>query len=73
MENAYLDREDTNNIDELTAKAQLRWLISDSHTVDLNYMHIDVDNGYDAFTFDNSRVSLADEPGKDTQKLMPSL
>lgn len=68
MENSYLDRDDTNNIDELTAKLQLRWLLSDSHTVDFNYMHIDVDNGYDAFTFDNSRVSLADEPGEDTQK-----
>lgn len=68
MENSYLDREDTNNIDELTAKAQLRWLVSDTHTIDFNYMHIDVDNGYDAFTFDNSRVSLADEPGEDTQK-----
>ena len=68
MENSFLDRDDTNDIDELTAKAQLRWLLSDRHTIDLNYMHIDVDNGYDAFTFDNSRVSLADEPGKDTQK-----
>ncbi len=68
MDNSFLNRDNTNNIDELTAKAQLRWLISDKHTVDLNFMHIDVDNGYDAFTFDNSRVSLADEPGEDTQK-----
>ncbi len=68
MDNAYLNREDTNNIDELTIKTQLRWLVSDRHTIDLNYMHINVDNGYDAFTLDNSRVSIADEPGKDTQK-----
>jgi len=68
MENDFLNRDDTNNIDELTAKAQLRWLVSDNHTIDFNLMHIDVDNGYDAFTFDNSRVSLSDEPGKDKQK-----
>ncbi len=68
MENSFLNREDTQNIDELTAKAQLRWFASDNHTIDLNLMHLDVDNGYDAWTFDNSRTSHADEPGKDTQK-----
>ncbi len=68
MENSFLNREDTQNIDELTTKAQLRWFASDNHTIDLNYIHLDVDNGYDAWTFDNSRTSHADEPGKDTQK-----
>ncbi|MBU3014901.1 TonB-dependent receptor [Poseidonibacter lekithochrous] len=68
MKNSYLDRKDTQNIDELSIKQQLRWLVSDEHTIDFNYSHTNVDNGYDAFTFDNSRVSLADEPGKDTQK-----
>jgi len=68
MTNSYLDREDTNNIDELTAKAQLRWLVSDKHTIDFIYMHIDIDNGYDAFTLDNSRDSHSDKPGQDTQK-----
>jgi len=68
MKNSFLNREDTQNIDELTAKAQLRWFASDNHTIDLNLIHLDIDNGYDAFTFDNSRTSHADEPGKDTQK-----
>jgi len=68
MENSFLNREDTQNIDELTAKVQLRWLASDNHTIDFNYMHIDVDNGYDAFTLDNSRDSHSDNPGQDTQK-----
>ena len=66
--NTYLHRKDTNNIDELTTKAQLKWLANDAHTIDLNLMHIDVDNGYDAFTFDNSRNSHADQPGRDAQK-----
>ena len=68
MDNSFLNRDDTQNIDELTAKAQLRWFASENHTIDLNLMHLDIDNGYDAFTFDNSRTSHADEPGKDTQK-----
>jgi outer membrane receptor protein involved in Fe transport len=68
MKNRYLKRNDTNNINEFSSKAQFRWLATDAHTVDLNLMHTDVDNGYDAFTFDNSRNSYADQPGRDTQK-----
>jgi outer membrane receptor protein involved in Fe transport len=68
MENSYLGKDDTNNIDELTAKAQLRWFVSDQHTIDLNFIHLDINNGYDAWTLDNTRDSHADQPGKDTQK-----
>ena len=68
MKNSYLDRKDANNIDELAAKAQLRWFASDNHTIDLNLMHVDVDNGYDAFALDNSRTTHSDQPGRDTQK-----
>ena len=67
MTNSYLGREDTNNIDELSAKAKLRWFVSDDHTIDFTYMHVDVNNGYDAWTLDNSRDSHSDQPGKDTQ------
>ena len=67
MTNSYLGRDDTNNIDELTAKAKFRWFVSDNHTIDFTYMHVDVDNGYDAWTLDNTRDSHSDEPGKDTQ------
>ncbi len=67
MENSYLGRDDTSNIDELTVKAALKWMISESHTIDFNYIHADIDNGYDAFTLDNSWVSHSDKPGKDTQ------
>jgi len=68
MKNGYLDRKDTNNIDELVAKAQLRWFASENHTIDLNLMHADIDNGYDAFALDNSRTTHSDEPGRDVQK-----
>ena len=68
MENTYLGREDTNNIDELTTRVKLRWFASDNHTVDLTYLHADIDNGYDAWSLYNDRETHSDQPGKDTRK-----
>jgi outer membrane receptor protein involved in Fe transport len=68
MENSFLNKDDTNGIDELTARGHLKWLVNDNLTLNLKYLHLDIDNGYDAFTLDNTRVSKADEPGRDTQK-----
>lgn len=67
MNNSFLGRDDTMARDEITARGQLRWLVSEDLTVDLNFLHLSLHNGYDAFTLDNSRNSLADEPGQDNQ------
>ena len=64
----YLHRDDTNGLDETTARAKWRWQPSEHTTVDLTLLHADLDNGYDAWSIDNSRRSLADRPGKDAQK-----
>ncbi|MFL6620515.1 MAG: TonB-dependent receptor [Povalibacter sp.] len=64
----YLHRDDTDGRDELTARAKWRWQPSDDTTVDFTWLHVDLDNGYDGWSIDNSRRSLADDPGKDTQK-----
>jgi outer membrane receptor protein involved in Fe transport len=64
----YLGRDDTMGRDELTGRAKWRWQPSDDTTVDLTWLHADIDNGYDAWSIDNSRRSLADRPGKDTQQ-----
>jgi outer membrane receptor protein involved in Fe transport len=66
IENKYLNREDTNNIDEMTGKAALSWLVNDANTIDLNLVHTKIDNGYDAFNFTNNRTTFSDHPGKDT-------
>lgn len=66
MENTYSDREDTNNQDEITGKAQLKWLATENLTFDLTAMHFNKDNGYDAFTLDNDFTTESDTPGKDT-------
>ena len=64
----YLNRDDTNGRDELTARAKWRWQPSAQTTVDLTWLHANIDNGYDAWSIDNSRRSLADRPGKDSQR-----
>lgn len=66
--NQFLKRDNTAEHDELTARGHLKWLANDDLTVDLKVLHLDIDNGYDAFTFDNSRNTLSDEPGRDKQK-----
>ena len=66
IENKHLNREDTNNIDEMTGKAALSWLVNDANTIDLNLVHTKIDNGYDAFNFTNDRTTYSDHPGKDT-------
>jgi iron complex outermembrane recepter protein len=64
----YLNRDDTNGRDELTARGKWRWQPSDETTLDFTWLHANIDNGYDAWSIDNTRRSLADRPGKDSQR-----
>jgi iron complex outermembrane receptor protein len=66
-DNDFLD-EPTNKRDEATVRGKLHWQASDSLQLDLNASLIDVDNGYDAFSLDNVRDTLSDEPGHDKQR-----
>jgi len=66
--NAFLERDDTNERDELTARLRIRLLPADGWTADLTLMHADLDNGYDAFAIDNSLVTQSDRPGRDAQR-----
>ena len=68
MRNAFLGRDDTNARDERLLRTRLRWLASDTQTVDLTLMHADADSGYDTFSLDNTRITLSDEPGRDRQR-----
>lgn len=67
--NAFLDREDTNDRDELTVHAKWRWDLSGDTRVDAAFIHADLDNGYDAWAVDNSWTSQSDQPGKDSQRV----
>lgn len=68
QENTFLNTQDTSERDETTVRTRLRWLPAINHTVDFNLTHIDIDNGYDAFSLDNTRTTLSDEPGRDEQE-----
>ena len=68
VENDFLARDDTDDIDELSLRAIFTWQTSDQLATKLTLFHADVDNGYDAFSLDNTRHTLSDKPGHDRQK-----
>ena len=63
--NAFLNTDDTNNIDETTITGRFNIVLSEQTALDLNVYHFDIDNGYDVFSLDNDNVTLSDEPGVD--------
>lgn len=67
MDNDFLARDDTNGRDELTLRGKLAWQVRDNWEIGLSAAKIDIDNGYDAFSLDNTRHTLSDEPGFDRQ------
>lgn len=68
MENAYLDRDDTGRHDELTVRGKLEWTPRADQSWTFSAGYVDADNGYDAFSLDNDRTTLSDEPGQDEQE-----
>ncbi len=66
-QNGYLDR-NTNARDELTGRFKWHWQAGADTELDLTVLHADLDNGYDAWTLDNSRTTLSDRPGEDSQR-----
>jgi len=68
IRNDYLGRDNTNNRDELGMRGKLRWLGDGDNHTDLTVFYTDIDNGYDAFSLDNTRHTLSDQPGHDRQE-----
>ena len=64
VDNDYLQRSDTNSREELTARGTLTWT-SETQTFEAAAYYTRVNNGYDAFSLDNTRVTLSDQPGED--------
>ena len=68
-ENVFLDKDDTNEREELTTRLKLRWLVNDSWQLDGQFFYADIDNGFDEFTLQNSRTrTYSDQPGRDEQE-----
>lgn len=67
IHNRTLDRS-TNQRREDLARGKLNWQISNNLSSEFTLARIDIDNGYDAFSLDNNRETLSDEPGFDRQQ-----
>jgi iron complex outermembrane recepter protein len=68
MRNDYLQRADSNGRDESTLRGKVRLEVAPGWRADLAALYVDIDNGFDAFTPDNSRRTLTDKPGRDAQR-----
>lgn len=70
-DNAFLNRDDTNEIDELNLRLKLRWLPNDAWQWDAIVLYADQNNGYDEFSLDNTGfTTFSDQPGRDTQEAL---
>ncbi|NQZ22453.1 MAG: TonB-dependent receptor [Colwellia sp.] len=68
-DNLFLNKDDTNGLDEFSGKFKLHYTAAEDLTVDFTYIFADNDNGFDAWTLDNNGFdTLTDKPGVDNQK-----
>jgi iron complex outermembrane receptor protein len=65
--NSFLGRTDTNGRDETTVRGRLAFHAGESVDINIAAFLTSVDDGYDAFSLDNSYSMLSDKPGKDAQ------
>ncbi len=67
-ENDFLGRDDTNGFDETTLRGRVSLEPVANLTIDVSALWVELDNGFDAFSVDNSRRTRSDKPGRDTQR-----
>jgi len=68
INNQFLNRNDTNNLDELSLRGKFVYQANDHLKLTTSLFFADIDNGYDAFSLDSNRNTLSDQPGHDKQK-----
>ena len=64
---AFLNENSTNGFDEGTLRGKLRWQINDDLRADLSLMHVNINNGYDAWSINNTLTTYSNQPGRDAQ------
>jgi len=67
-DNPFLGRDDTYGHDEFSGRVKLRWSPNAAWRVDFTGLHVNLDNGYDAWAIDNGLTVYSDKPGRDAQK-----
>ena len=65
--NAYLNENSTNGFDEGTLRGKLRWQVTDALGAELTLMHVNINDGYDAWSIYNTYTTYSNQPGKDAQ------
>lgn len=66
--NAFLNRDDTDEKDELTLRAKLHFQINDNWQSDVSLIMIDQDNGFDVWTPSHDFTTYSNDLGIDAQK-----
>lgn len=64
-DNVFLNRDDTEQRDEVSARLGVDTLLGNGWSLKTNLHYTRTDNGYDAFSLENDRQTLSDEPGDD--------
>ncbi|MBT8054131.1 MAG: TonB-dependent receptor [Gammaproteobacteria bacterium] len=67
-DNVSLGIDDSNGRDEWSARGKLLWDMGKGWEAKLSALHADFDNGYDAWSPENGRVTFSDNPGRDEQQ-----
>ncbi len=65
--NAFLAENSTNGFDEGALRGKLRWQLTEDFRADLSLMHVNLNNGYDAWSINNTRTTYSNQPGRDAQ------
>jgi len=69
-DNVALGADDSNSRDETSARGKLAWELGGGWRAQLAVLYADFDNGYDAWSPDNGRVTYSDHPGRDAQQTL---
>ena len=64
---AFYDMNSTNGYAEGTLRGKLHWQPTDSLQADLTLMHVNINNGYDAWSVYNTFTTYSNQPGSDAQ------
>jgi len=70
IDNVFLGQNDTNGYDETSVRASMEFDPDGESSYGLTALYFDGRNGYDAFSLENSRNTLSDQPGRDNQETL---
>jgi iron complex outermembrane recepter protein len=65
--NAYLARSNVDDRNEVTLRGRWRYEPNDQLRIDLTVLRVQIDNGYDAWSIDNTRTTESNQPSVDRQ------